>query len=228
MTDFNTMRSQKIAADVAPFVGTGPRLIIGDSHTQAMEQVFGQGYALNGKPTFFAGIAGATFPVLLNSMPWSSLATLNPASVIVACGTNDANNLTGMSAAGDVTSAGAMTMMQVLSKALSISKGGLVVASDPPPESAAGIAAYPLHQVARMLYYLATLPWSTFGWTTAMGPEPAHPTAFVDLYSLLAIPGGSPASAAYVSPCWLDPSKDVDLVHLVHDAYVAALTDLAA
>lgn len=204
---YDTLRANRIAA-YAAVAQSGGTWIVGDSHAERLSSAYAQGSQTNaGHPVYFAGIAGATWPKLRDCIPWSAIGAKSPSKIIIMAGVNDATTGSCCDANGNVTSAYVAAIFQTILAAQAITPN-VVIATDPPPESAAGIDAYRVHQSARMVYYAATLAWSIFGYSDNAGT----PFTFIDLYGLMGA-GGSPASSAYSGGRYAAAGSTMDNVH---------------
>ena len=204
---YDTLRASRITA-YASAASSGGVWIVGDSHVERLSTAYAQGsQTMGGAPVYFAGIAGATWATLRDCIPWSSIAAKSPSKIILMAGTNDAATGSCCDAYGNGTVAYAGVIMGAVNAARALTTN-IVIATDPPPEAAAGIDAYRVHQSARMVYYVATLAWSVFGYSDS----PGTPFIFVDQYGAMGT-GGSPASQAYSGGRYATSGSTLDNIH---------------
>lgn len=223
MTDSRIVRKKKIIANLAGKVS--PVVIVGDSHVERMEQIFGE-TTIDGSPVLWAGIAGATFDDLATYIPWSDIRASGPRKLFFMCGTNNAVQKLFLDSSFNLSTAGAQNALNSISYGYSAVGGDrskLVLVSDPPIERDFGVDPRATYAYARMMYYAATLDWSVFGWPSSPGPF-----RFTDEHYLRSIPGGTKSCAVggYVTPCFAASPSTQDQVHMSHDAYAAIWDDM--
>jgi len=218
-SSYDTLRAARITtyADSAQHGGVW---IIGDSHVERLSMAYQQGaQASGGVPFYFSGIAGATWAKLRDCIPWTAIAATHPSRIILMAGINDAATGSCCNAYGDGTLAYANTIMDTVTLAREITPD-VVLATDPPPEQSAGIEPYFVHQSARVVYYVATIDWTVFGWHSTPGPFP-----FVDQYGAMGV-GGNPASLAYAGGRYAPAGSTLDNVHFPQEGSASILRNL--
>ena len=230
---YNSTRASRIAAIVAA-MPTSATVIISNSHGESgYEPAYGQGNVLiDGHPVVFLGSAGATWQTFRDCFPWSAIAAKSPHNIVFQGSINDA--VTGQCCNGatvnaDGTAAFAQVIMGAINAARAIVSSP-VIATDPPPESAAGIDGYTNHAAARVVYYVATLcggtcSWQAFGWS---GSAITSPLQFIDQYKLMAGGSCTGSDQSYVTPCVAAVGSTRDNVHFPHDGITAMFNNLSS
>lgn len=221
---YGLLRNARIVRDLTSDTFVSPIVIVGPSHIERAAIAYMPGeYEINGHPVLFAGIAGAEWDTLRDCIPWSTINSLSPFSIVLQGGVNDAANGTCCDTNGDVTTARAYIMMQTIETARAITSN-IVIASDPPPEDDAGIDTYKNHQMARVAYYLAQLNvWVALGWAT----QPAH-LPFIDNYYNMRGASCTPAISAYSTPCYAGSNATEDNVHWNKENTTLMLDNIAS
>lgn len=212
---YETLRRDKLIAQLSGFSASDHlNIICTDSHGERLELVYGQGAVINSKKYFFCGIAGATWASIRDYMPWSSIAAVQPDSITLMGGINNAVTGQGFDAYGYATDGTLVSAMcSATQNALNI-VANPILASSPAPDSAANVPALRVHNAARVLYYVANNIVGSLGRTFT----------FVDIYSLTANNTCTPASSGYNIPCY--ESDLMDDIHLSRSGYQTLMTHL--
>jgi hypothetical protein len=133
----------------------------------------------------------------------------------VQIGLNDA--VSGSCCSSDYNGTPFWNALEVLVPMIKATGANVVLASDPPPESAAGINAQRPWTVSRIMEYVAT------GVIGDISPMP-----FIDLYSLMSTGSCSSAYQPFVTPCYSAAHSRLDYVHPEHDGIVEMFGHLSA
>jgi lysophospholipase L1-like esterase len=216
---YNSYRAARISTIISG-APAGAAYVVGDSMLERGSVSFQQGtLSAGGKATYLLGSAGATVTTLADCFPWSSLNS--PSVIVIQVGLNDAHNGTCCTGSGAGTSAGpfANALDAFLSSIRALHPGAtIVLISEMPPESAAGIDTYRVFQTARAVYYLANNIIGTQGATFA----------FVDNYYALRGAACTPSSSAYVTPCYQAAGETLDNVHPGYSNTQAMIANILA
>lgn len=208
---YNTYRASPIA-NIISNAPANSTFWIGDSFIERASETYGQGSnTLNGHSVYMLGSAGATIGTLINCIPWSSINI--PHTIIIQIGLNDANNNSCCSS--DANGTPFWNNLQTLIPIITGIGANVVLVSDPPPESAAGINAQRPWTVARIMKYVSDNELGSFG-----------PLTFVDLYSLMSIGSCSSAYQTYTTACYSLAHSRLDFIHPDHDGIISMFSNL--
>ena len=220
-SDYARLRGARIAetlksytpAPLGSYAGTPILLYIGDSHTLNMSQAWPQGFRLiNGRKVLFLGISGADAREINECFPWQAAFDARTQAVVFQFGVNDAERGRCCTADGWVTDQYMAQMVALRNRLIDLTPNVTFV-TDPPPEQSQGVSPKRMHNVSRVVYYVAR----------------DYGARFVDLYSQFWPQDCAPSTIDWIDgetkPCYAPAGATVDYVHLDH-AGLARMFDM--